>query len=83
MYFVTIRRPGYCLFSMTPSERVAIALADDQEHVHVLERGDPDEWIVRHEWPVSVHSHTDLMRRLGNVEEPATLDDLVRIATGA
>lgn len=81
MYFVTIRRPGYCLFSMTPSERAAIALADDQERVHLLERTG-DDWAVRHEWPIAEHSHTDLMRRLADVDEPASLDDLMRIATG-
>jgi hypothetical protein len=81
VYFVTIRRPGYCLFSTTPSERVAIALADDQERVHVLERTG-DDWTVRHEWGVSEHSHTDLMRRLADADEPVSLDELVRIATG-
>lgn len=81
MYFVTIRRPGYCLFSMTPSERAAIALADDQARVHILERVG-DDWVVRHEWPVSEHSHTDMMSRLADIDEPASLDDLVRIATG-
>jgi hypothetical protein len=80
VYFVTIRRAGYCLFSMTPSERAAIALADDQTRVHLLERTG-DDWIVRHEWAVTEHSHTDLMRRLADVDEPASLDDLVRIAT--
>jgi hypothetical protein len=81
VYFVTIRRPGYCLFSMTPSERAAIALADDQEHVHLLERAG-DDWTVRHEWPVTEHSHTDLMRRLADVDEPTSIDELIRIATG-
>lgn len=82
MHFVTIRQPGYCLFSMTPSERAAIALADDQTHVHLLERRGT-EWAVRHAWPLSEHSHTDLMRRLADVDEPASIDDLVRLATGA
>lgn len=80
MYFVTIRRPGYCLFSTTPSEHAAIALTDDQEHVHVLERTG-DDWTVRHEWLVSEHSHTDLMRRLADVDEPVSVDELVRLAT--
>jgi len=81
VYFVTIRRPGYCLFSMTPSERAAIALTDDQERVHLLERSG-DDWTVRREWPVSEHAHTDLMRRLADVDEPASIDELVRIAAG-
>jgi hypothetical protein len=29
------------------------------------------------------HSHTQLMTRLANVEEPATVDELVRLALGA
>lgn len=81
MYFVTIKRPGYVLFSMTPSERAAIGLADDQRHVHLLERRGHD-WAVHREWSVEQHSHTDLMTRLGRVDEPATLDELERIATG-
>jgi len=81
VYFVTIKMPGYCLFSMTPSERAAIALADDQERVHLLER-QGDEWTVRHEWSVDEQSHTDLMRRLADVAEPASIDELVRAATG-
>lgn len=81
MYFVTIRQPGYCLFSMTPSERAAIALADDQERVHILERTG-DDWTVRQEWPVSEQSHTDLMRRLADVDEPVSFDELVRLASG-
>jgi hypothetical protein len=81
VYLVTIKMPGYCLFSMTPSERAAIALADDQQRVHLLER-QGDDWTVRHDWPVSEHSHTDLMRRLADVTEPATIDEFVRTATG-
>ena len=38
MYFVTTKRPGYALFCMTPSERAAIAVTDDQRRVHLLER---------------------------------------------
>ena len=36
MYFVTIKQPGYALFSTTPSERAAIGLTEDQKRVHVL-----------------------------------------------
>ena len=36
MYFVTMKQPGYALFATTPSERAAIGLTDDQQHVHVL-----------------------------------------------
>jgi hypothetical protein len=67
---------------MTPSERAAVALTDDQKHVHVLERVGA-EWRVAREWPVEEHSHTELMVRLGAVDEPPTVDELVRQALGA
>ena len=82
MYFVTTKRPGYCLFCMTPSERAAIALTDDQKRVHVLERTGPS-WTVRREFPVEEQSHTDLMRRLATHDEPATVDELVGLAVGS
>jgi hypothetical protein len=81
VYFVTIKRPGYALFSMTPSERAAIGLADDQQRVHLLERREHD-WTVVREWPVGEVSHTDFMLRLATLDEPATLDDLARIGSG-
>ena len=52
VYFVTMKRAGYCLFSVSPSERSAIGLLDDQQRVHVLER-DGSDYVVRHEWPVA------------------------------
>lgn len=82
MYFVTIKRAGYCLFSMTPSERAAIALTDDQQHVHLLERTN-DGWTIRRDWPIAEHSHTELMVRLGRVDEPASVDELARLAVGS
>jgi hypothetical protein len=82
MYFVTTKRPGYALFCMTPSERAAIALTEDQRRVHVLERVS-DEWRVHRDWPVDEHSHTELMVRLGPLEEPPTVEALVRLALGA
>ncbi len=42
MYFVTSKRAGYALFSMTQSERAAIGLTDDQQPVHLLERTGKD-----------------------------------------
>ncbi len=81
MYFVTSKRAGYALFAMTPSERAAIAVTDDQQRVHVLERVG-GEWRVHREWPITEHSHTDLMTRLALVDEPATVTELVRLATG-
>jgi hypothetical protein len=81
MYFVTTKRPGYALFSMTPSERAAVGVTDDQRRVHLLERAG-GEWRVRHEWPVEERSHTEIMTRLACVDEPATVDELLRLALG-
>ena len=81
MYFVTIKRPGFVLFCLTPSERAAVGLADDQQRVQILERRG-GEWVVHREWPIDELSHTELMQRLATVDEPATIDALVRIATG-
>jgi hypothetical protein len=82
VYFVTMKQAGYALFSTTPSERAAIGLTDDQRRVHVLERT-ADGWRVVRDFAVEEHSHTDLMVRLGGVDEPASIDDLVRLAIGA
>jgi len=79
VYFVTSKRPGYSLFSMTPSERAAIGLTDGQDRVHLLERVGTD-WQVRQEWPVAERSHTEIMVRLGAIDEPATIDELLRLA---
>ena len=79
MYFVTTKRPGYALFCMTPSERAAIGVTDDQKRVHLLVH-EGSEWRVLHDWPVEEHSHTELMTRLARVDEPSTVDELVRLA---
>ncbi|HWP65601.1 MAG TPA: hypothetical protein VNO26_06800 [Candidatus Limnocylindria bacterium] len=81
MYFVTVKRPGYVLFCLTPSERMAVGLTDDQRRVHVLERRGAD-WAVYREWPVDELSHTELMQRLASVDEPPSAEALVRIASG-
>jgi hypothetical protein len=81
MYFVTSKRPGYALFSMTPSERAAIALTDDQKRVHLLERTGTT-WRVLQDWPVEERTHTDVMTRLGDVDEPATVAELVEVVLG-
>jgi hypothetical protein len=81
MYLVTTKRPGYALFCMTPSERAAIAVTDDQRRVHLLERSGA-EWKVAQDWPVEERSHTDIMTRLGDVAEPATTAELVRLILG-
>ena len=81
MYFVTSKRAGYALFCMTQSERAALGLTDDQQRVQLLERNGKD-WRVRHEWPVSERSHTDIMLQLGKRDEPATVDGLVALLVG-
>ena len=78
MYFVTTKRPGYALFCMTPSERAAIAVTDDQRRVHLLERSGTT-WKVAQDWPVEERSHTDVMTRLGEVAEPASVAELMQI----
>jgi hypothetical protein len=82
VYFVTTKRAGYALFCMTPSERAAVAVTDDQKRVHLLER-EGANWRVRHDWPVEEHPHTELMTRLATLDEPATVDELVRLALGS
>ena len=79
MYFVTMKRAGYCLFAVSPSERFGVGLLDDQQGVDVLEQESGD-YVVRQHWPVGELSHTDIMRRLGGVPEPASLDEFVRLA---
>jgi hypothetical protein len=68
VYFVTMKRAGYCLFGFA-EQRFGIGLLDDQQRVHVLER-DGNDYVVRHEWPIAEVSHTDAMLRLGAVPEP-------------
>ena len=83
MTFVTMKQPGYCLFSTTPSERAAVGLTDDQRRVHLLAR-ERAGWTVVHDWSIDEHSHTDVMLRLGAAaQEPATFDELARLAVGA
>ena len=81
MYFVTSKRAGYALFCLTPSERAAIAVTEDQKRVHVLERT-ATGWQVHDDWPVEQHSHTELMTRLALVDEPPTVEELVRLGAG-
>jgi len=81
VYFVTIKRAGYALFATTPSERSAIGLTEDQRQVHVCERAG-DGWRIVAHWPVEEHSHTELMTRLGTLEDPGSTDELVRLALG-
>ncbi len=79
MYFVTMKRAGYCLFSVTQREAAAIGLTDDQQRVHLLERTS-DGYAMRREVPVAELSHTEIMLRLGRHPEPSTFDDFARLA---
>ena len=81
MYFVTTKRPGYALFCMTPSERAAFGVTDDQKRVHLLAH-EGGQWQVRKDWGVDEHSHTEILVRLGAFDEPATIDELARLAVG-
>jgi hypothetical protein len=79
MYFVTTKRAGYALFCMTPSERAAFGVTEDQQRVHLLVR-DGADWRVREDWPMAERSHTEVLVKLGAVEEPESLDELARLA---
>ena len=79
MYFVTTKRAGYCMFCVTPSERSAIALTDDQQHVHLLEQSGKD-YVVRRDVLVNEHSHTAILLRLGPHPEPPTFDAFAHLA---
>jgi hypothetical protein len=81
VYFVTMKRAGYCLFSVSPSERFGVGVLDDQQQLHVLER-DGADYVVRQEWPIAEVSHTDVMLRLGGVPEPSSVAEFVRLAQG-
>ena len=67
MYFITLKRPGYELFSTTPSGRVAIGLTEKPQRVHVLLLDD-GKWSVARDWAVEEHSHTELMLALGKIK---------------
>jgi len=77
MYFVTMKRPGYALFSTTPSETVAVGVTEDQKRVHLFFR-EAEGWTVVREWPVAEYSHTDLILALGKLDEPADPRELLK-----
>ena len=81
MYFVTMKRAGYCLFAVSPSERFGVGLLDDQQRVHVLEREGAD-YVVRQDWAIGETSHTDVMLRLRDLPEPESVAEFVRAAKG-
>ena len=79
MYFVTTKQAGYALFAMTPSECAAVGVTDDQRRVHLLV-SEGQGWRVYRDWSIEEHSHTELLIRLAPVDEPASVDELLRLA---
>jgi hypothetical protein len=77
MYFVTMGKPGYVLFSTTPQGRAAIGLTE----TGVVRLLAPDaaggDWHTLREWNTSAYSHTDLFVLLGGLSEPDRADDLL------
>jgi hypothetical protein len=78
MYFVTVGREGYVLFSMTPSEKAAIGLTEKNE-VHILQAKGPSQWEILAQWKGSDFSHTDFMSAMHEREEPAEPAQLLEI----
>ncbi|HZR80700.1 MAG TPA: hypothetical protein VFD92_06365 [Candidatus Binatia bacterium] len=77
MYFVTMGKPGYVLFSTTPQGRAAIGLTETGV-VRLLAPGDQKgEWRTLREWPTRAYSHTDLFVMLGGMAEPERAEDLL------
>jgi len=78
MYFVTMKREGYVLFCLTPSERAAIGVTEKQV-VHLLAHPDDGgDWQVLREWNGASYSHTDFMAALHHIDEPTDPRDLLR-----
>lgn len=78
MFFVTTKHPTYVLFSMTPSERAAVGLTEQQE-VHLLVRESGGSWRVFAKWDSAVFSHTDFMVAWHYRDEPEDPQDLLRV----
>jgi hypothetical protein len=82
MYFVTVGRPGYVLFSMTPSEKAAIGLTEKND-VHLLQATGKDQWEILAQWKGSEFSHTDFMSAMHEREEPSEPRQLLDIVPEA
>lgn len=76
MHFVTMKRDGYAFFATTPSGRAGIGVTEDQQRVALLFRRQQDFDTVR-VWAVTEFSHTDLLLKLGAVDEPGDPADLL------
>ena len=78
MYFITTKKEGYILFSMSPSESYAIGLTE-QGRVHLLNRDDKGAWAVAHQWDKEKLSHTAFMASLHRRDEPASLREWLEL----
>jgi len=76
MYFVTIKRADFVLFAMSPSERFAIGLTE-QQNVRLFTRDPSGGWTLLHEWDARRYSHTEFMSSLHRVDEPADPKELL------
>ena len=81
MQFVTTKREGYSFFATTPSGRAAVGLTGDQKRLHWLVRSGTT-WETLRDWPVEEFSHTDLLLRLGAVDEPTDPTEILRHLPG-
>ncbi|HVN83669.1 MAG TPA: hypothetical protein VMW17_02370 [Candidatus Binatia bacterium] len=61
---------------MTPSERAAVGLTD-QQRVHLLVRTADGSWTVQREWDAQRFSHTDFMLAARDRAEPANPEQLL------
>lgn len=77
MNFVTTKREGYSFFATTPSGRAAVGLTGDQKRVHWMVKTGTG-WETLRDWPVGEFSHTDLLLRLGAVDEPADAAEILK-----
>lgn len=79
MYFVTMNRPGYVLFCMTPSEHAALGLTEKQV-VHFLAReSHGGAWRLLREWNAADFSHTEFLAAWHHREEPNDPQTLLEV----
>jgi hypothetical protein len=80
MHFVLTKRAPYVLFCLTPSERAAVGVTE-QQTVQLLARRGPDvDWTLLAEWSGAELSHTDFMvawHRAAEPEDPVRLLDVL------
>lgn len=77
MYFVTMNRRGYVLFSMTPSERAAVGITEAHMVQLLVRAAGSDDWTVLHQWKMSDYSATEFMAALHDAVEPADPRELL------